>query len=265
MDNKSILQFNLESDLIIKRIFFGLLFIELFLVANDFFCYFILKLSGTSISKVISVSCETSIANWFSSVQFLLIGLIFIFVSLIKHKDEGLKKSFMWILFGLFFLYFSVDDGAGIHEQISLDLRKYIQSFLESKKYSGISNLLNRFPSYAWQLILGPVFLVMGYLIFIFFWNKLKTVKIKLMFLSSILFLILAEVMDFIEGLNESFLTFVKQYTDNTTSVIHLIMVFEEFLEMFAITLFFITCLKILFEELNNCNFKIINSVNYKK
>jgi hypothetical protein len=61
---------------------------------------------------------------------------------------------------------------------------------------------LKVFPSYYWQLTLGPIFGIMGIFIFLFLWFQLDDTTSRLLTVAALGCLAIAVGMDFIEGLD---------------------------------------------------------------
>ncbi len=67
---------------------------------------------------------EANIPTWFSSIQLLGVGLVFLLVSRLRNFTIFADKIFFKIS-GLAFIYFSMDEVVTIHEKITSSLSKF--------------------------------------------------------------------------------------------------------------------------------------------
>lgn len=66
---------------------------------------------------------EGNISSWFSSSQLLLAGIVFLIVSRAPAARAIYSPAF-FLLFGLSFVFLSMDEAAGIHEMLSAVLQR---------------------------------------------------------------------------------------------------------------------------------------------
>ncbi|MCI5161418.1 MAG: hypothetical protein D3917_05215 [Candidatus Electrothrix sp. AX5] len=114
---------NIDNKFVLKwLIFFNVILVFLHIVLNHIF-----PIHSYTIKHWFDLSAETNIPTWFSSIQlFSLFSLSVIYA--IHLEDIYLRK--FYILIGLIFLFFSVDETAMIHEGITSIFKKLsIHSF----------------------------------------------------------------------------------------------------------------------------------------
>ena len=85
-----------------------------------YFYDFLLSHPILRISKLFDLDSEASIPTWFSVIQLYMIGLISLLVAFNKRTVPPPSKSGL-ILFGLGFLYLSLDEEASIHEKMTYE------------------------------------------------------------------------------------------------------------------------------------------------
>lgn len=151
-----------------------------------------------------------------------------------------------------FFTYLAIDDGAQVHERLGTVFR----ALSEQRDPSA----LTFFPSYAWQLLLGPVFVAFGLGMAVFLWRELSDwISFGLVFWA-LTCLALALGLDFLEGLAPEnpwkpyealgSRPAVAQWAHDRFGVVgvdtidHFARSVEEFLEMLGMTLFWVAFLR---------------------
>ena len=75
MDQKQPLNFNMRADVIVNRLFWCLLGFELFIVFLDVFVNHYEWSSVGSIRRMVNITREDSLSNWFSSLQAVTVDL----------------------------------------------------------------------------------------------------------------------------------------------------------------------------------------------
>ncbi len=214
---------------------------ELFLVGMDLLLLTGEWLNYRPIRTFFNMTREDSLASWLMTTQTFLAALVLWFIYWVS-KNYG-RASKGWMVLALFFSYMAVDDGAMIHERIgsTLELIAY-----KSQKHGEVGYLTEQvlsFPSYDWHLVVMPFFVVMGMYILFFLWKRLEDKKLRLTMIFALMCLAIAVVLDFIEGMDASssynLYSWIKaSSTMPDYKIDHFGKVVEEFLEMFAISLF---------------------------
>jgi hypothetical protein len=75
MNQKQPLNFSLKADVLIRRIFWLFLGIELLIVFLDVFVNYYECSSIGAIRRMVNITREDSLSNWFSSLQLIMVGL----------------------------------------------------------------------------------------------------------------------------------------------------------------------------------------------
>ena len=155
----------------------------------------------------------------------LSIWIIYYLTSCRAKVDKLFKNSrWGWLILALFFTFMSLDDGSKLHERLGTFFKESISDEL----------LL----TYGWQMVIAPLFIIMGFYIAWFLWGQLKKSKQFYLVFIALSILGLAMGLDFVEGMDIAVL--------DSYATEHYMKVVEEFLEMFANTLFLIVFINIL-------------------
>jgi len=102
-----------------------------------------------------------------------------------------------------------------------------------------LGGLYGLYPSYTWQLLLGPVFAALGVFIIWFLLRELPSLRLKVLTMAAIGLFGLAFALDFIEGMNSDPLDRVASIlTMEPRRLVHFSKSTEEFMEMLATTSF---------------------------
>jgi len=105
----------------------------------------------------------------------------------------------------VFFFYLALDDGAQVHERVAVAISDFFALTAEREGvFTGpvgwLGRLIHGFPSYAWQVLLGPVFVAFGVFLIVFFRRALDR-RLARLALSGLVLYAAAQGQDFLEGL----------------------------------------------------------------
>jgi len=222
-----------------KNILIIFLAIELLLVALDLTFNYVNILDSMAIQQLFNLAREGSLGSWFSSTQLLLTGAVLwlLFVRFLNDSGTPPFKTYACAVIALFFTFMAIDDAAAIHETIGSTYEDIVNNADEAKDVVG-GEILQNYPSYSWQVILGPVFLLMGLFIFIFLWIEVSLHSMRLLLIAALSCYAIAVGLDYVEGLYGGYKTIIVTTGLDYDSVMHLSKVIEEFLEMLGTTFF---------------------------
>jgi len=182
-----------------------------------------------AIRRLFNITREDGLASLFSVIQTLAVAVVlWLIYTVVRHKDSSTAVRRGWLVLAVFFTYMAIDDGAAIHERVGT----------AADKTAGSS--IAWFPSYTWQLVVLPLFVVMGLFVLWFVWRQLPSIQNRLRLLIALSCLGLAVGLDFVEGLDNGYQWLSQQTGWRTTTIAHFSKSLEEFLEMFAMTLLLI-------------------------
>lgn len=237
------LNFEINSESFVKKVFWTLVIIELALVLLDYIFNFSLIVETKQIRRIFNIARETSLPTWFSSLQFLLVGISFALV----YK---VRKKILWLLFSGFFSFLSMDDASSIHERLG--------TIYKSMVHAQATETANNMQSYGWQMLIAPIYAIIGVALFIFIWTELKT-KARLEFFIGLVIYALAISMDYLEGI-DSFFPMIREMTGYTTYTIsHYSKTIEEFLEMLGTSIILCSALKTFLDSTKSIHIDIKN------
>ena len=247
---------------------------ELLLVGLDYYVsYTGLSRFGT-VRRLTNITREDSLASWFGSSQTLLVALTVGLIWLVLRRQGATRGRRMgWLVLALFFALMAVDDGAMLHERLGT-----LVEDLHSDDAAGGpatqtgARLLEAFPSYAWQVVALPFFIVLGAFTLVFLWRELVGRRPRALLVAALACFAVAVGLDFVEGLRpehpwnlytllaERFsLEEFTQYhfgEEAYDALRHFSKAIEEFLEMLANTLLWCLFLRRLAETAPDLRFR---------
>jgi hypothetical protein len=250
----------IDARKILIAIFVFCLAWEIFLVVSDTFINFRKGIPIPTIQRFFNIGREDSLSNWYSSTQTLVVGAVLWCVVVAHWKVDGLKylknkRVWGWSLIAAFFTYLGIDDATALHERLGTAFKEYTQQIHGTVDTSVLKKVDAGYGSYEWQLVLGPIFVLMGFFILAFLWRQLATPRGRLLIFIALAVYGSAESLDYLEGLVPEDKGLRGPY-DNIAvhlhctpeTVGHYQKVIEEFLEAFGSTIFLVTFLNRLFE-----------------
>jgi hypothetical protein len=240
VDEKQPLRFDLKADVLVRRIFCACLAFELLIVFLDVFVNHYEWSSIGSIRRMVNITREDSLSNWFSSFQLITVGLVLWVTALsVRKRGHGAKKFYGWAVLGSFFTYMGIDDAIKFHERIGTAFRRVLEDAEESSGAGILNHLHDAFPSYSWQVVFGPFFLAMGVFLLWFLWRELSAKRLRYWLLAALSLYTVAVGLDFVEGLDSDPYEGTADYFSTTEDrVTHMSKAVEEFFEMFGTTIF---------------------------
>ncbi len=208
-------------------VFSACLLTEIALVLLDLYVNWLRWADSSAIRRMFNITREDGLATVFAIVQTLLVSLVLWAIYLLTmRKADSSKQARGWLVLALFFSYMVIDDGAMVHERIGT-------AFKQANK--GIE-----LHSYAWQLVLAPLFVIMGLYMAWFLW-RLGNQSIRRDWLMAALFCLGAAVLlDYVEGIEDGYLVLVDGLHWSENTIAHFSKSLEEFLEMLGMSFFLI-------------------------
>lgn len=242
--NSGTVEIGIDTDRMIRNIVIFCIVLEIFLVLLDAFINYGKYIDIGAIRRFCNIAREDSFASWFGTTQTFMVGLTLWLIALIVKNTPAPKKTVIgWCVIAAFFTYMAVDDGAEIHERLGTAFKTVAKAGSDGDSSSWISQLLDIFPSYTWQILFVPFFGIMGIFILIFLWQELNSKTARILVILALSCFVSAVGIDFIEGLDKkhewNIHTFIrKEYALKKYTVRHFSKSLEEFIEMLGTTLF---------------------------
>ncbi|MBZ0269781.1 hypothetical protein K8I85_16640 [bacterium] len=196
-----------------------------------------------SIQRLVNITREDGITNWFAASQEMLVAIVLAIVAWRVAATGDRRRANGWTLLSVFFLYISFDDGTKFHERIGTWFKETANGIADAGGTLFFTRLLDAFPSYNWQVVFLPFFGAAGLFVLWFLWKEFDAPLRRLLVIALGLFVV-AVVLDWIEGLEDGW-GFVRRATHwRTDTIRHFGKSIEEFIEMFATTLFLVAFLR---------------------
>ena len=233
----------------IQRTIVFLLATEVVILVLDVIFNYLAVVDDAGIQELFNVARELSLGNWFSSIQTAGVGLVLWLIYLkIREEPDAKGRARGFAVLALLFFYIGMDDGTQMHERVSTAVADYFALTAESEAiHTGpagwIGSLLDRFPSYAWQVLFGPVFAAFGLFMVVFLWRQMGRKQALLAFFGLFLYGI-AQGQDFIEGLETPYQWLTARLGTEPYTVPHFGKMGEEYLEMLGTTFLLWAALK---------------------
>ncbi len=244
------IQIGIHTDRMIRNLAIFCVVFEIFLVLLDAFINYGKYTDIGAIRRFCNIAREDSLASWFGTTQTFMVGLTLWLIALVvKHTSAPKRTVIGWCVIAAFFTYMAVDDGAEIHERLGTAFKSVAKSGDSAGDSSSrMSQILDIFPSYAWQILFAPFFGIMGMFIFIFLWRELNSKTARILIILALSCFVMAVGLDFIEGLDKkhewNIHTLIrKEYALKKYTVRHFSKSLEEFIEMVGTTLFWVAFL----------------------
>lgn len=215
---------------------------EVFLVLIDATINYSKWIDIGAVRRLSNIAREDGLGTWFMATQTLFASLM-LFLIYLLHRSAGSRKRIAigWLVLALFFVVMAADDASQIHERLGSAFEAAVGTD-EGAPSTGLGRMLDAFPSYPWQLLLMPIFAVMGLFMFNFLWEQLGDNRARIKLVVALTFFVTAVMLDFIEGMEAdntfNIYTYLKGHTALSDDFVnHFAKSLEEFLEMLAMTL----------------------------
>ena len=220
-----------------------LLACEASLFLLDFLFAYLDLLPQKVIQHSANLAREDGIGTWFGATQAFCVGLVLALTALLERSSG--RSPLGYALLSALFTYIAMDDSLGLHERIG-----------SAVKSSTGSPLFNAFPTYAWQLVFGPLFGSAALFMLVFLYKRLSPTLVRLLFAALACFVV-AVGLDFVEGVDGAFVSISGILGVDDYTVSHAFKVTEELLEMFGTSLFLLLFLAQLGELLSRYTVQI--------
>jgi len=95
---------------------------ELFIVFLDVFVSHYKWTSIGAIRRMVNITREDGLSNWFSSLQLIVVGTtLWLTAFAVKNQTQNTrvkKRFYCWASIAVFFIYMGIDDAIKFHERI---------------------------------------------------------------------------------------------------------------------------------------------------
>ena len=203
-----------------------------------------------AVRRFFNITREDGVANFFSSFQMLAVAAVLLLITLVvRGQNQGSRSRLVWgwgLITSLFF-YMGVDDATKLHERLGTIFGELVTGPSGQTDPNFLGQLYDVFPSYTWQLVLGPFVAAAGLFVVVFLMRQLPSLHLKLLVCAALGLFVIAVGMDFVEGMENGIMIRVADvFSTFPERAVHFSKSIEEFLEMAGTTIFLFVFLKTL-------------------
>ena len=240
------LTFSPSASRLVARVLWTCVACEHLLVLLDAFINYGRLVPLSPVRRLFNIAREDSLATWFASVQTLAVGLTAaLLAAAARRTDASRFRRAGWTIVAVFFLFMAADDAAEIHERMGSAFKAAVAPAVEGAAGSSVGQaLLDAYPSYPWQLVVGPLFAAVGVFMLVFFWKAFPGRRARIMLGSAFALYAFALGLDFVEGIDGVHARLAEAWGCRTYTVRHFSKSAEEFLEMLGTTFFLVSFLR---------------------
>jgi hypothetical protein len=205
-------------------IFLGCLSIEIALVILDLSINWYKWSETNAIRRLFNITREDGLASLFAVLQTVAVASVLWLTWFLTRAAKAEKRNQTgWLIVALFLSYIAIDDGALVHERIGTAFQQ---------NNGGISLV-----SYGWQYVMGPIFALMGIIMFGFLWRQGNNAIRRDWLVIAFACMGTAILLDFFEGMENGYQVLVNMTGWRTKTITHFAKSFEEFLEMLGMSI----------------------------
>ncbi len=243
--------FRIKASQFVRTVFIACISIEILLVLLDAALYYHRWISIPQIRRIFKITDEISVGTWFSVTQSFVVAALAILVFLgLRTRGASRLRRLGWVFIAAFFLFMSVDDAAKVHERVGSGVKTYHNSvLLETGKLTTGASFFQKWPTYAWQVVVGPFYVASALFLIFFFWREFPPWSTRLALLLGFTCWAIAVGLDFVEGVEGLHQRIADFGAMKEETIRHFSKSAEEFIEMLGTTLFLVTFLDHFIEE----------------
>ena len=234
--------FNIDRDRLFKWLFVWLLVIAVALVLLDAFVSEFEWVDIGAAQRLVNITREDSIPNFYSSYLLLAVGTVLLLITLTvrrRTRGSGSRVAVGWAIIAGLFIFLGIDDATKLHERIGTIFSELVTDDDGDPAGHVLGRLYDVYPSYTWQLVLGPFLAAVGLFLLWFLYRELPSWPLRGLIVAGVALFFIAEAMDFIEGLDNEIPDTIGDFLSTSEGrVIHFSTSVEEFLEMTAAGVF---------------------------
>jgi len=243
------MRLTLDYNIPVKNLLTAVLTIPIFLFFIDSIGYSMQLEIPKKLRVLFDITLEANVPTWYSSVAALFTGLAGFLIVQYYYEIKQRSKMAIWMLIASFFIYMSIDDTSQFHERVAT----VWASHAKTSDNVAITNVLNNFGSYYWQLLFLPLFAIIGLTMLYVIKTEFKVRQAQIFFVAGLASFVFAVMLDYIDGI-DSYYDYVIQRTGvNFQALEHFSRAVEEMVEMIGLG-FILTALLIHRDSLVNPN-----------
>lgn len=236
---------------VLSDLAFGMVWAEALVVVLDVWLHLGGGIASPDLAGWFNAASERGLGSWLSVTQTALVAAtLWAVAAVVRQSGAGRARVAGWAALAACMSYLALDDGTGLHERVG--------TAFAASAASG-HGVGASFPSYYWQLVLGPAFGAMGLFMGAFLWREFRGTGLWRLVAGAFALLAAAVGLDFVDGLPDGHpldlygrLGTVPAVVlqagawfrmPGPDAVVHLSRIVEESLEMAAMTLLWVAVL----------------------
>ncbi|WP_412070107.1 hypothetical protein [Rubrivirga sp. IMCC43871] len=184
-----LVRFQIDAPRAVAALVFGMVWLAVLIVVLDVGLHHGGVL-GDDLGGWFDGASERGLGSFVSVMQTALLALTtWGVVALARATGAPRARVWGWTLLAAAFSYLALDDGTMLHERVG-------SAFADTS-----ASETSAFPSYYWQLLLGPVFAALGLFMAAFLWRELPR-RQWVRVVGALALLAVAVALDFVDGLS---------------------------------------------------------------
>jgi len=192
--------FRVNPDQLVRRLLLVAAVVCGLLLAADYWLNYREVMSVGAMRRLFNATREDSLAGFVGIAQAVLMAAtawgVWILARRVSSSGEPSRRVVGgWLVLALLFTYLAIDDGAMVHERLGTAAEAM------AGEETALSGLLAMFPSYTWQVVVGPLLGALGLFMVLFLWHQVPDYRSFL--LVAMALVVVAVGLDFIEGLED--------------------------------------------------------------
>jgi hypothetical protein len=245
------LSFHLAPQRAISTLLFGMIWAGVMVVVLDVWLHLGGGITSPDLAGWFDAASERGLGSWLSVTQTVLLAVtLWAVAAVVRQSGAARARVAGWVVLAAFVSYLALDDGTRLHERVGAAF----EDSAASERGIGAA-----FPSYYWQLVLGPVFAGMGLFMAVFLWREFRGSGLWAYVGGAFALLVTAVGLDFVDGLADGHPLDLYGHVGSLAAVearalawfdlsgpaaiLHLSRIVEESLEMAAMTLLWVAFL----------------------
>jgi hypothetical protein len=199
------IDFPIDERWLIRRVVAFCVGCELLFVLMDYHINYGRLTDVGTLRRLANIAREDGLASWFGTTQTTFLALtVWLSWFIVRRGDYSVWRKRGWLLLAIFFSVMAVDDGALLHERAGTLFSQIHSEDAPGGAITDVgSSLLDAFPSYAWQIVALPIFVVLGIFTSAFLWRELPARRMRITVAIAMFCFVIAVSLDFVEGLDE--------------------------------------------------------------
>jgi len=150
-----------------------------------------------------NVAREDGLAAWVATVQAAVTAIVAWGCAVVARRAGASRlRRAGWIVTALVVSWLALDDGTQLHERLGSMLDHALRPTRRDPDATGLVAWIGRYPSYGWQIVVGPPLVMAAAFLLGFLTRELRSRKARAVLVGACAAVALTIAMDFVEGLD---------------------------------------------------------------